>query len=296
MAMPAQDVQPELALLARMKQGDEAAFVLLYRGHRDKVYRLALAYCGSSAHAADVTQETFIHFITQPGQYNPLRGTLGAWLCGVARNMARKALGGREDATDPDELADDSAPHEAHIDRDTPLEHVLRGEAAEQVRRAVAALAPHYGQGQVDGVDDSGRRDRQPQRDQRHVGKLVFARAAGDGVLALQRPAHRRVDLPPRGDQARRAAGRPLQGARRLLHEGTRPGRDDARSEAAEPTRLKAPPIIEPFHGKDSDMGRGDKRSFKGKVFKGSHGKTRLKNRENAKAKAAAIAAASKKK
>ena len=43
-------------------------------------------------------------------------------------------------------------------------------------------------------------------------------------------------------------------------------------------------------------MGRGDKRSFKGKVFKGSHGKTRLKNRENAKAKAAAIAAAAKKK
>jgi ribosomal small subunit protein bTHX len=43
-------------------------------------------------------------------------------------------------------------------------------------------------------------------------------------------------------------------------------------------------------------MGRGDKRSFKGKVFKGSHGKTRLKNRANAKAKAAAIAATSKKK
>ena len=43
-------------------------------------------------------------------------------------------------------------------------------------------------------------------------------------------------------------------------------------------------------------MGRGDKRSFKGKVFKGSHGKTRLKNREDAKKKAAAIAAAAKKK
>jgi ribosomal small subunit protein bTHX len=41
-------------------------------------------------------------------------------------------------------------------------------------------------------------------------------------------------------------------------------------------------------------MGRGDKRTFKGKVFKGSHGKTRLKNRENAKAKAAVIAAAAK--
>jgi RNA polymerase sigma-70 factor (ECF subfamily) len=144
MAMPPQDVQPELALVARMKQGEEAAFVQLYRRHKDAVYRLALLYSGSSAHAADVTQETFIHFIAQPAQFDPLRGTLGAWLCGIARNMARKAAGGREDATDPEHLGDDSALHEERIDRDTPLERILRGETAEQVRRAVAALAPHY--------------------------------------------------------------------------------------------------------------------------------------------------------
>ena len=142
--MPPQDVQPELTLLARMKQGEEAAFVQLYRRHKDAVYRLALLYSGSTAHAADVTQETFVHFITQPGQFDPLRGTLGAWLCGVARNMARKAAGGREDSTDPDDLSDDSTLDEARIDRDTPLDRILRGEAAEHVRRALAALAPHY--------------------------------------------------------------------------------------------------------------------------------------------------------
>jgi len=144
MTMPPKDLQPELALLARMKQGDEDAFVELYRRHRDGVYRLALLYSGSTAHAADVTQETFVFFMTQPNQYDPLRGTLAAWLCGVARNMARKAVSGREDATDPEVLADDTAPHESHVDRDTPLERILRGEAAEQVRRAVASLKPHY--------------------------------------------------------------------------------------------------------------------------------------------------------
>lgn len=144
MAMPPQDLQPELALLERMKSGDERAFVQLYRRHRDPVYRLALLYSGSAAHAADVTQEAFVHFITHPGQYDAARGTLGAWLCGVARNLARKAAGWREDATDPAELADDNAAIEAHIDHDTPLERVLRGEAAEQVRLAVATLAPHY--------------------------------------------------------------------------------------------------------------------------------------------------------
>ena len=144
MTMPPKDLQPELALLARMKQGDEDAFVELYRRHKDAVYRLALLYSGSTAHAADATQETFVFFMTRPNQYDPLRGTLAAWLCGVARNIARKLVGGREDATDPESLADDTALHDSHIDRDTPLDRVLRAEAAEHVRRAVASLAPHY--------------------------------------------------------------------------------------------------------------------------------------------------------
>jgi RNA polymerase sigma-70 factor, ECF subfamily len=142
--MPPQDPQHELALLARMKQGDEEAFAALYRRHKDGVYRLALLYSGSAAVAADVTQDAFVHFLTHTAQYDPTRGTLGAWLCGVARNMARKAAGWREEATDPAELSDDAMPHEAQIDRDTPEARLLRAEAAEEVRRALASIAPHY--------------------------------------------------------------------------------------------------------------------------------------------------------
>ena len=144
MAMPPQDPQAENALLARMKQGDEAAFNALYRRHKDPVYRFALLYCGSPAIAADVTQDTFMHFISHPNQYDPTRGAIGAWLCGIARNLARKQLSGREDATDPADLHDDARLDEAHIDRESPLERVLKNEAAEEVRRAVAAIAPHY--------------------------------------------------------------------------------------------------------------------------------------------------------
>jgi RNA polymerase sigma-70 factor, ECF subfamily len=144
MAMPPEDLQPELELVRRMKGGDESAFVHLYRRHRDAVFRLALMYSGSPATAADVTQDAFIHFITHPTQYDATRGSVAAWLCGIARNLARKAAGWREDATDPGDLADDTALHESHIEHDTPLDRVLRGEAAEQVRRAIATLAPHY--------------------------------------------------------------------------------------------------------------------------------------------------------
>jgi len=127
-----------------MKQGDEAAFVAIYRRHRDAVYRFALLYCGSGAMAADVTQDTFVHLIGHPNHYDPTRGAIGAWLCGIARNLARRQMGSREDATDPADLHDDARLAEAHVDRDTPLERILKNEAAEEVRQALAAIAPHY--------------------------------------------------------------------------------------------------------------------------------------------------------
>jgi len=144
MPMPPHDPQAETALLDRLKAGDEAAFEALYRRHKDGVYRFALLYCGGVTAAADVTQDTFVHLITQPGQFDPARGSIGAWLCGVARNLARRHLGVREEATDPAQLADDTGPDAAQVDHDTPLDRVLRNESAEEVRRAVAALAPHY--------------------------------------------------------------------------------------------------------------------------------------------------------
>jgi RNA polymerase sigma-70 factor (ECF subfamily) len=137
-------MQPELTLLARLRQGDEEAFVALYRRHRDGVYRFALLRTGSAAQAADVTQETFLHLITRPEQYDPSRGTVAAWLCGVARNLARREAGGREDATDPEELAGDTLAIPELVDADCPAEKLLAGETAEQVRRALAAVPPHY--------------------------------------------------------------------------------------------------------------------------------------------------------
>ena len=142
--MAPEDMLPEIALLARMQRGDEAAFVHIYRRHRDAVHRLALLYAGRAAVAADVTQETFMHLMSHASQFDPARGSLGAWLCGVARNLARRAAGEREEPVDPAELADDVSPIDAHVERETPLDRLLRDEAAEEVRRALAALAPCY--------------------------------------------------------------------------------------------------------------------------------------------------------
>jgi RNA polymerase sigma-70 factor (ECF subfamily) len=62
----------------------------------------------------------------------------------VARNLARKAAGYREEATDPEVLASDTAPRADQVDPETPLEQLLRNETSEKVRICLAALAPHY--------------------------------------------------------------------------------------------------------------------------------------------------------
>lgn len=142
--MPPWNMQPELTLLARMRQGDEEAFVALYRRHKDAVHRFALLRTGSAEQAADVTQETFLHLITRPEQFDPARGSIAAWLCGVARNLARRETQAREDATDPDDFAGGALGAAELVDLDCPARKLLASETADQVRAALAAIAPHY--------------------------------------------------------------------------------------------------------------------------------------------------------
>jgi RNA polymerase sigma-70 factor (ECF subfamily) len=132
-------MQPDLDLVDRLKLGDEAAFTVIYASHRDRVYRFALLFCGSVAAAADVTQDTFEHLIRKPEQFDAARGTLAAWLCGVARNLARREAGVLHRCEPTDD-----AVHEALIDRATPLDRVLREETAEAVRAALLEVAPPY--------------------------------------------------------------------------------------------------------------------------------------------------------
>jgi RNA polymerase sigma-70 factor (ECF subfamily) len=132
-------------LLRQMRAGTAPAFAALYRRHQGPLYRFALLRCGSPDTAADVVQEAFMGLLTGRFQFDPLRGQLQHFLFGVARNLILKHEEPRwrhaalPDAGDGDEaeleLADESA---------GPLARLLDNEAAEDVRRALALLAPHY--------------------------------------------------------------------------------------------------------------------------------------------------------
>lgn len=77
-------------LLRRMIAGDEDAFTLLYQRRHPAIFRFALHMCGNAAIAEDVTQEVFMTLIRDAKRFDPARGTLAAFLFGVARNHLRK--------------------------------------------------------------------------------------------------------------------------------------------------------------------------------------------------------------
>src|SRR5215467_16015775 len=80
-------------LLGLAREGQDAAFLLLYRRRQGKIYRFAMQMSGSSSIAEDVTQEVFLALVRGPARYDPQRGSLEAFLYGIARNHVLRRLG-----------------------------------------------------------------------------------------------------------------------------------------------------------------------------------------------------------
>ena len=72
--------------LQALRAGDLRAIDTLYASEAPRVYRYALALCSNPGWAADATQEAFVALAQRPQAFDPARGTLGAYLAGVARH------------------------------------------------------------------------------------------------------------------------------------------------------------------------------------------------------------------
>lgn len=129
-------------LLARSANGDAAAFTALFRRRQAEVFRFALHLTGAPSVAEDVTQDVFLSIMRDAGRYEPGRSSVAAWLCGIARNHARRRLE-RERLTvsldgdgEGDTLIAASCPD--------PLGDLTRVEQLEALRRAVLSLPLKY--------------------------------------------------------------------------------------------------------------------------------------------------------
>lgn len=125
-----------------MAEGDRAAFAELFRRTRDAVYRFALRLTGRCEVAEDIVQDTFLNVMRDAGRYEPGRGTVVAWLCGVARNCARQRLD-REWRFQP--LADATAKGTSGpVTAIDPLADLSRAEGIARLREAILRLPLHY--------------------------------------------------------------------------------------------------------------------------------------------------------
>ena len=140
--MPITPTTSDDELLRKMRSGDALAFAALYRRHQGPVYRFALLRCGSPGSAADAVQEAFMGLLSGRLSFDPLRGTLPNFLFGVVRLLILKhEEPRRRESSLPEPEEDEAGPAS---DDACPLGRVLANESAEEVRRALSRLAPHY--------------------------------------------------------------------------------------------------------------------------------------------------------
>lgn len=127
-----------VGLWTRAVGGDAAALDALYRQESGPVYRYALAVCGNESWAADALQDAFLALLHQPQNFDAARGSLGAYLCGMARHhllaTRRDRLHTAQviDADDETQVEDDWAPD--------PQDQLLRLQSLQSLHEALSAL------------------------------------------------------------------------------------------------------------------------------------------------------------
>lgn len=121
--------------------GNEEAFAAVYRRRQAGVYRFALHMCGREDVAEEVTQEVFLALLRYPGRFDSTRGTVSAFLYGVARNHVLRYLERRRECVHIDESEPVAEPVAGGGDVLTSL---TRAETIESVRQAVLSLPAGY--------------------------------------------------------------------------------------------------------------------------------------------------------
>jgi RNA polymerase sigma-70 factor, ECF subfamily len=129
-------------LLARIAVQDAAALTALFRRRQADVYRVAMLITGSRATAEDVTQDVFLVVMDQACRFEAGRATVTAWLCGIARNHARRRLDcDRRLVPLPDNADPIGRDAVTHVD---PLNDLSSAEQAEALRGAILRLPIRY--------------------------------------------------------------------------------------------------------------------------------------------------------
>jgi RNA polymerase sigma factor (sigma-70 family) len=125
-------------LVEAMTGGDAEAARELYRRHCQPILRFALAMTDSRAAAEDIVHDTFVELLQRPGNYDPERGSLRAFLYGIARHRIAKSW--RAAVVAPQT----AMPAELAAPTGTPQDEAERAQDIERLQAAIAALPLVY--------------------------------------------------------------------------------------------------------------------------------------------------------
>ncbi|MET9608473.1 ECF RNA polymerase sigma factor SigK [Streptomyces sp. NPDC006512] len=125
-------------LLARVAEGDEAAFVAVYDAVCGRVLGVTLAVLRDRAQAEEVTQEVFVEVWRTAGRYRSDRGGVRTWVLTIAHRRAVDRVRSAQASADRERRAGrlEAALPEFDQVSETALEHDER----ERVRRCLGSL------------------------------------------------------------------------------------------------------------------------------------------------------------
>lgn len=139
-ARPAQCAKAptDMALLARMADGDRLAMQVFYVRHHIRVFRFALRIVSDHSLAEDVISEVFLDVWRQADRFEG-RSAVSTWLLAIARHKAYAALRRRTTEFVKDDVIE--AMEDSADTPDATLEKATRGRI---LRRCLNELTPNH--------------------------------------------------------------------------------------------------------------------------------------------------------
>ena len=139
------ELEPDAALMLRVKQGDGPAFAALVDKYKQPVLNLVYRMLHDATEAEDLAQNVFVQVFRSAHRYE-VSAKFSTWLFTIARNLALNELRRRSrhpaesmDATRPEH---DDQPLQQFEDKKTfsPPESLLHRELEQKIERALAEL------------------------------------------------------------------------------------------------------------------------------------------------------------
>jgi RNA polymerase sigma-70 factor (ECF subfamily) len=139
------ELDPDAALMLRVKQGDMAAFTELVDKYKQPVLNLAYRMLRDATEAEDLAQVVFVQVYKSAHRYQ-IASKFSTWMFTIARNLCLNEIR-RRTRHPTDSLEGHQADHDDQPGRQfedvttcSPPENVLHGELEQKIEEALAEL------------------------------------------------------------------------------------------------------------------------------------------------------------